>query len=455
MRPALVLWLTQHGLPGFLAPDYMMLVGLSSLVAAFIALRHAEREGASVALHARAFALAYVVAIPGGDLFEAIRVAPAAIAARDVSIVLHAGRAAYGGLIASIGVAVLYLRRHREPIAPFLERIAIPAGIIFASVRTGCFLAGCDYGAVTASRLGVRFPAGSLAAMDHAERGLIPYGAPSLPVHATELYEAGIALVAAIVASRVRARAFPTWLAIYATGRFFIEFLRGDVERGAYGGLSTAQWVSLAMITGLVLVHARATHRLALVAALAVFALPSGASAQQRMDAPPTWVPPAPTLPPPRPPRPDYVIDTRIVASTAITIARSDVPSGGALEVQGLYRFQTGANAHIGLGLEYRYYGNVVASHHGVGVPVQFALELGRVFEMNFTFALLHTWINFRSPFFAGTNAWASRLEYGLQFRLGNHAFLGLSPLSFHVVSAESIGVINSWEPRMWFGMSF
>jgi prolipoprotein diacylglyceryltransferase len=396
MRPVLVAWLARHGLPPWLAPDYMMLVGLSSLLAAILALRRAEREGARVDLHARAFALAYLVAIPGGYLFEAIRMIPAAIAAHDARIVLHAGRAAYGGLIASIGVAVLYMRKRGEPIGPFLERVAVPAGIIFAAVRTGCFLAGCDYGSITASALGVRFPPGSLAAMDHAERGLIPFGAASLPVHATELYEAAVAAFAAVVASR-RRHAFATWLAIYATGRFFVEFLRGDVERGSYVGLSTAQWVSLAIVTALVVMHGRSAKRLAIAAALAVGLFTDDASARDPEPAPtaapppqptapapspypppppygqpypppyqpyppppyPYYAPPPPTIPKPAPPRVEHTIMTRAVLAGAFSVGREDVPSGGAIEVQGLYIFRTAAKSHIGLGLEYRYWGNV------------------------------------------------------------------------------------------------
>jgi len=43
-------------------------------------------------------------------------------------------------------------------------------------------------------------------------------------------------------------RAFATFLITYATGRFAIEFLRGDPERGAALSLSTAQWVSMAIL---------------------------------------------------------------------------------------------------------------------------------------------------------------------------------------------------------------
>jgi prolipoprotein diacylglyceryltransferase len=128
-------------------------------------------------------------------------------------------------------------------------------------VRTGCFIAGCDYGLPTAHAWGVRFPPGSLTALDHARRGFVPPGAPSLPVHPTQLYEAALGLLAAalaavpLVCSRRDGRAFVIFLSVYAIGRFAIEFLRGDRDRGVALALSTGQWVSVAIIGALGLLY--------------------------------------------------------------------------------------------------------------------------------------------------------------------------------------------------------
>ena len=257
MKPWIVAWLIGHDLPGWLVPDYFKLAGMAALVGSVIALRLAARDGASQAHTARAIACAYVGALAGGYLFEAARALPAALAAWSWRPMLYSGRAAYGGLLAGIGAAWLYLRITRQPIAQFFDHAAVGAGLTFALVRTGCFLAGCDYGLPTAGAWGMRFPPGSLAALDHARRGFIPPGAPSLPVHPTQLYEAALGLLAAagaavlIVRGRRDGRAFALFLGIYATGRFAIEFLRGDQERGGALGLSTAQWVSVAIVLAL------------------------------------------------------------------------------------------------------------------------------------------------------------------------------------------------------------
>ena len=255
MRPVVIAWLVRHGLPGlrWLVPDYFKLAVIAALASSVIALRLAVRDRASQVHTARAIACAYVGALAGGYVFEAARALPMALASGSWRSVLHPGRAAYGGLIGASASAALYLVATRQPVVEFFDRIAVGAGLSFTLVRTGCFLAGCDYGLPTAHAWGVRFPPGSLAALDHARRGFVLSGAPSLPVHPTQLYEAILGLLAAalaaipIVRGRRDGRAFSIVLGVYAFGRFAIEFLRGDQERGRALGLSTAQWVSVAI----------------------------------------------------------------------------------------------------------------------------------------------------------------------------------------------------------------
>jgi len=267
MRPLALAWLARHGLPPSLLPDYLALAAIAALVGGAIALRLAARDGASRSHTARAIACAWIGALAGGYLFEALRALPAAVAAGSLHPLLHAGRAAYGGLLFGALAAAGYLRAARQPLAPFFDRVAVGAGLTFALVRTGCFLAGCDYGAPTALPVGVRFPPGSLAALDHFHRGFVPAGAPSLPVHPTQLYEAALGLLAAACAGiryngrRRDGSAFACFLAVYAGGRFAIELLRGDGSRGHALGLSTAQWVSLALLAALVFARIRYNGR--------------------------------------------------------------------------------------------------------------------------------------------------------------------------------------------------
>jgi phosphatidylglycerol:prolipoprotein diacylglycerol transferase len=267
MRPVVLAWLARHGLPAWLLPGYFALAAMATILGAAIALELAARDGVSRLHTARAIGCAYLAALGGGYLFEALRALPSAALAGSWGPVEHAGRAAYGGLLAGIAAAAFYLWAADQPLAPFFDRVAMGTGLTFALVRTGCFLAGCDYGQPTASFLGVRFPPGSLAALDHARRGFVPRGAPSLPVHPTQLYEAALGLLAAALAivplarGKRDGRAFAVFLLVYAVGRFLIELLRGDGDRGSAAGLSTAQWVSVAILASLATAALRRLRR--------------------------------------------------------------------------------------------------------------------------------------------------------------------------------------------------
>ena len=244
-----------------------MLAAIAVVVGSLIALRLAKRDGASVVHTARAIACAYVAALAGGYVFEALRAIPAALAAGSWRPVTHAGRAAYGGLLAAILAAAAYLKISGEPLTPFFDRVAIGTGLTFALVRTGCFLAGCDYGMPTAGIWGVRFPPGSLAAIDHMRRGFVPRGraepagAPDAALRGRARPDRRAGGGVPIARGKRDGTAFATFLSIYAAGRFAIELLRGDQDRGAALGLSTAQWVSVAIALALGFAFARRERR--------------------------------------------------------------------------------------------------------------------------------------------------------------------------------------------------
>jgi phosphatidylglycerol:prolipoprotein diacylglycerol transferase len=315
MRSSLVAWLERMGLPGWFAPDYMMMVGLAGLLGAAVTMWLSERDGADTRIERRALLAVYAGALAGGYLFEWLRALPAVIATKSWGPLLHSGRAAYGGFLVGTLAAVIVLRRGGAKVLPFLDRAVPLCGISYGLVRVGCFLAGCDYGTPTASVLGVRFPEGSPAAMDHAALGWVPRGAESLPVHATQLYEAAVGVFAAGLASmwlvkgKRDGRAFATFVLLYAVGRFFVEILRGDGSRGLYGTTSTAQWVSVLLVVtvGAFVWHAKREARRAITAAVAFAALalvPRIGFAQSGPSAPPPKTTAAPTNVPPPPPPP-------------------------------------------------------------------------------------------------------------------------------------------------------
>lgn len=124
-----------------------------------------------------------------------------------------------------------------------LFEIFVPPSLSAQAVgRLGCFLGGCCYGVPVDSAWGVVYPCGSL-----------PFAAYGLtPLAPVPLYEAGWLLAAfAVVRLRVpRGRRAAVSLMAMGTGRFALEFLRGDSRGVFFPGvpLSPAQCLSIVLL---------------------------------------------------------------------------------------------------------------------------------------------------------------------------------------------------------------
>jgi prolipoprotein diacylglyceryltransferase len=142
-------------------------------------------------------------------------------------------------LLAAVPILWLYCRSVGLSFLQFGDLLAPPLLLWLAVLRIGCFFAGCCWGDVVDTDgllafSAVTFPAGSLAAHQHAALGLIESGSPSLPVVPTQLLEA-VALVGLYVVL-IRAERTPrvdgamlfATLGAYAALRFAVEFLRAD-----------------------------------------------------------------------------------------------------------------------------------------------------------------------------------------------------------------------------------
>lgn len=149
----------------------------------------------------------------------------------------------YGGLIAAVAVAVVYMRRYRMPLWATTDVFAPGIALGHIVGRLGCLMAGCCFGRPTSVRWAITFrnPAASL-------NSDTPLG---VPLHPTQLYEAGAELIilGVLLWLERRGRAFPgrtfwSYMLLYAVSRFLIEFYRGD-PRGAFGIFSTSQFLSL------------------------------------------------------------------------------------------------------------------------------------------------------------------------------------------------------------------
>lgn len=176
----------------------------------------------------------------------------------------RAGQVFLGGFLGALLAVYVVSRRHG--VSPILaaDVLAPALALGHAFGRVGCFLAGCCYGAPTNSPLSVCFPrligekgeiVGSLAYLDHLAHGYVSAtDTCSVPVHPVQLYEAlGNLLICGMLLLFWSRRKFLgqialSYIILYSTMRFGLEFLRGDALRGIYSGLSTSQWLSLALL---------------------------------------------------------------------------------------------------------------------------------------------------------------------------------------------------------------
>jgi len=132
----------------------------------------------------------------------------------------------YGGLLGGIGLATLRAKLGHVGLKSMFNFAAYAAFAFQSLGRIGCYCAGCCYGIKLAD--GTRFP--------------------------VQLFEAGFCFVALLVFLIVKPERrwpslplFPVYLITYSTGRFILEFFRGDASRGVWI-LSTSQWIALVLI---------------------------------------------------------------------------------------------------------------------------------------------------------------------------------------------------------------
>jgi phosphatidylglycerol---prolipoprotein diacylglyceryl transferase len=160
----------------------------------------------------------------------------------EIFKIWEGGLMMYGGLLATFIVVVVFAYRHNVRILRLCDLVAPFAFLGDAVGRWGCFFAGDDYGKKTTSWVGVKFT--------HPD-SLVPEHLRGVPLHPTQIYMSGKALIIFLVTFYIlRRKKFDgqvagTALCMYAVLRSIVEIFRGDEDRGMVGPLSTSQFVSI------------------------------------------------------------------------------------------------------------------------------------------------------------------------------------------------------------------
>ena len=160
---------------------------------------------------------------------------------------LQAGGVFYGGLILALVIAFVYMRRKGLPVLATADAFAPAVAAGHAIGRVGCLAAGCCWGKECQRPWAVTFT----NPVAHQLFGT-PLG---IPLHPTQLYEAGTEALTFVLLYRLFRRAhrpgaiIGLYLVLYGCARFVIEFFRAPEGTNPFGGpLTGAQWISVALV---------------------------------------------------------------------------------------------------------------------------------------------------------------------------------------------------------------
>ena len=153
---------------------------------------------------------------------------------------LGSGFAIYGSILGGIIAVYIFCTRKKLKLLKVLDLIIPCVAIAQGFGRIGCFLAGCCYGKVTDSIIGVCFNS--------------PFTSDGLKRYPTQIFSSAFDFALGIFLfwywSKVRkneetsGKVFALYLIIQCVGRFAIEFIRDD-PRGNIGPFTTSQFIGI------------------------------------------------------------------------------------------------------------------------------------------------------------------------------------------------------------------
>ena len=155
-----------------------------------------------------------------------------------LSATLTDGFVVFGGIVGGIFTAYVYCRVKKLNFLKLFDTLMPSVALAQGFGRIGCLLAGCCYGKETDSSCSITFHSSDIA----------PNGVALIP---TQIYSSILDFLNCIVLCLIARRAKKEktvagcYLLFYSTGRFILEFFRGDLERGSVGVISTSQFISI------------------------------------------------------------------------------------------------------------------------------------------------------------------------------------------------------------------
>lgn len=150
----------------------------------------------------------------------------------------------YGGIIVAIPSVYLCLKLLKVDVLQYMDIGIAAIAIAQAIGRFGCFLAGCCYG--------MKVSADSLLAVTYPDAAFAPNGYSYFPIQLVCVVLNLLNFIFLIALNKqvnIKGVTLFSYMITYGTGRFIIEFFRGDDRRGYIRQLSTSQFISIFVTT--------------------------------------------------------------------------------------------------------------------------------------------------------------------------------------------------------------
>ncbi len=236
-------------------PAFFFMVMIAALVATFVGVRFAKKEGLSEVAILDMGIVAVIASIIGSRVFHILVEAPMYYWEDPVRVFYfwQGGFVSLGAFTGSIIGWIIYFKVKKLSVRRYLDLGALCAPVIIFFVRIGCLLTGCCYGKPTDFPLHLVFTNPASTAY---------YYYPNVPLHASQIYNMLNAIIMfAVLYAVYKKRKFygqvgAAFLIYYGVSRFLIEFLRGDEDRGIYFGgiVSTGQLVmTISLVAGIIM----------------------------------------------------------------------------------------------------------------------------------------------------------------------------------------------------------
>lgn len=230
----------------FEIPPYLLFSGIGIAFASSLFILLLLKYGHNIPRYTKIFLLSGIGLLVGAKFFGCLANLYAALADNipiTMGIFHNAGLVFYGGMVGFLSTFLLLCKIWNKNIDYEVVDLAVVCFPLFHFWgRLACFFAGCCYGMETHSFYSIIYTTYIGDEIVTASR---------IPI---QLIEAGInviifsVLIKLLQDQRLRRRLVFVYLFSYAIARLFLEFFRGDMDRGIWNGSSFGQCVSVLIL---------------------------------------------------------------------------------------------------------------------------------------------------------------------------------------------------------------